>query len=234
MSKQGSEWLTSSEASALVGIHPITLRAWADAGIVRLFRTPGGHRRFRRADLLAFIETKNARPVLFQPVPGTEQALAQIREQIGNHPIRQSAWYSQLSDEQRSIHRELGQRLLGLLLQFVSRNDNADEFLGEAQELARQYGIEAARAHLGSGELARAFLFFRRAIISATYTSKGGRSQTDAEGVRLLERINAFMDELLTAALSEYDIELVREPAGSISVPPETAPARKNALSRKP
>jgi len=212
MSKRGSEWLTSSEASKLVGIHPITLRAWADAGIVRLFRTPGGHRRFRRADVLAFAETKNAKPSLRERINGTDQALAQIREQIGNHPIRQSAWYSQLSDEQRSVHRELGQRLLGLLLQFVSRSENAHEFLEEAQELARQYGVEAARAHLGAGELARAFLFFRRAIIHATYTSSGGRSQTDAEGVRLLERINAFMDELLIAALSEYDMGIVKEP----------------------
>lgn len=205
MSKQGSEWLTSSEASMLVGIHPITLRAWADAGIVRLFRTPGGHRRFRRSDLVTFIETKNAKLQSHRAITGKDQALAQIRQVMGDHPIRQSAWYSRLSDEQRSMHRELGQRLLGLLLQFVSRTENANEFLQEAQELARQYGVEAARANLGAGELARAFLFFRRAIISATYSSTGGRSQTDAEGVRLLGRINSFMDELLIAALSEYD-----------------------------
>jgi len=43
--------LRLSDAAAIIGVHPETLRRWADAGKVRSFRTPGGPRRFHRADV---------------------------------------------------------------------------------------------------------------------------------------------------------------------------------------
>ena len=43
--------LRLSDAAAIVGVHPETLRRWADAGKVRSFRTPGGQRRFYRDDV---------------------------------------------------------------------------------------------------------------------------------------------------------------------------------------
>lgn len=237
MSKQTTDWLTLSEASTLLGVHPITLRSWADSGLVRLFRTPGGHRRFRRTDLVAFMETQSTRTDARALIPAPDLTLERIRQEMGNQPIRQAQWYLKLSDEQRSLHRELGQRLLGLLLQFVSRRENAQEFLEQARELARQYGVELARAGLGSGDLARAFLFFRRAIIHATYNPNGTRSQGDSEGVRLLERINAFMDELLIAALTEYDNAQSQTGAGTSVVVQElhrAQPRPTQPLSKSP
>ena len=44
-------WLALGPASRLLGVDPDTLRRWADAGRVRSFATPGGHRRFSRSDL---------------------------------------------------------------------------------------------------------------------------------------------------------------------------------------
>lgn len=230
MAQPSDDWLTLSEASSLMGIHPITLRSWADAGLVPMFRTPGGHRRFRRSELDAFLDTRNAPPSPHHLISPPDQTLALIRQAISTHPIQQSEWYAKLSDEQRALHRMLGQRLLGLLLQYVSRTDNAHDFLEQARDLSRQYGIELARAHLGSGDLARAFLFFRRAIINATYHPAGAHAQGDADGIRLLERINEFMDELLIAALNDYDRTLeqqIQAPAPRISksrARPQTKP----------
>ena len=45
------DWLGLSEASRLLGVSPATLRRWSDAGRLRVFTTPGGHRRFSRATL---------------------------------------------------------------------------------------------------------------------------------------------------------------------------------------
>ncbi len=47
MSEQ-SEWISLGEAAALLGVHPTTLRNWADQGELPSQRTPGGHRRFQR------------------------------------------------------------------------------------------------------------------------------------------------------------------------------------------
>lgn len=51
----GQEYLTSTEAARLIGIHPNTLRGYADQNLIAHIRLPGGHRRFQRADVEAFI-----------------------------------------------------------------------------------------------------------------------------------------------------------------------------------
>ena len=43
--------LTISQAAARLGIHPDTLRAWADKGLVPMVRTPTGYRRFNPEEI---------------------------------------------------------------------------------------------------------------------------------------------------------------------------------------
>jgi excisionase family DNA binding protein len=50
-----SDWLTLGQAARFLGVAQSTIRKWSDDGKVAAFYTPGGHRRFRRADLEAFI-----------------------------------------------------------------------------------------------------------------------------------------------------------------------------------
>jgi excisionase family DNA binding protein len=55
LADDGREWLTLGQAAAFLGAAQSTVRKWADGGRVPAFYTPGGHRRFRRADLEAFL-----------------------------------------------------------------------------------------------------------------------------------------------------------------------------------
>lgn len=48
--------LTPSEAAAMFGVDPKTVRRWADAGRLPFVRTLGGHRRYRQADVRALQE----------------------------------------------------------------------------------------------------------------------------------------------------------------------------------
>ncbi len=50
------EWLTLGQAAKYLGVAQSTIRKWSDVGRVPAFYTPGGHRRFRRGDLDAFLE----------------------------------------------------------------------------------------------------------------------------------------------------------------------------------
>ncbi|HEY7268727.1 MAG TPA: helix-turn-helix domain-containing protein [Dehalococcoidia bacterium] len=47
-------WLTVSAAAKFVGVSEPTLRKWTDSGRIGAFRTPGGHRRYLRAELEQF------------------------------------------------------------------------------------------------------------------------------------------------------------------------------------
>jgi excisionase family DNA binding protein len=46
---------TSSQAARYLGVSLATIRRWTDAGHVGCYRTPGGQRRFSRAQLDDFI-----------------------------------------------------------------------------------------------------------------------------------------------------------------------------------
>jgi excisionase family DNA binding protein len=50
------DWLTLGQAAKYLGVAQSTIRKWSDQGRVPAFYTPGGHRRYRRADLDAFLE----------------------------------------------------------------------------------------------------------------------------------------------------------------------------------
>jgi excisionase family DNA binding protein len=58
----GQEWFTLGQAAAFLGAAQSTVRKWADAGRLHAFYTPGGHRRFRRADLEAFLDVPRNAP----------------------------------------------------------------------------------------------------------------------------------------------------------------------------
>jgi excisionase family DNA binding protein len=50
------DWLTLGQAAKYLGVAQSTIRKWSDQGRVPAFYTPGGHRRYRRADLDSFLE----------------------------------------------------------------------------------------------------------------------------------------------------------------------------------
>jgi excisionase family DNA binding protein len=50
------DWLTLGQAAKYLGVAQSTIRKWSDVGRVPAFYTPGGHRRYRRGDLDAFLE----------------------------------------------------------------------------------------------------------------------------------------------------------------------------------
>lgn len=52
--------LTSGQVAALFNVSAQTVANWADEGKIPHFRTPSGQRRFRRADVLKFLEEQGS------------------------------------------------------------------------------------------------------------------------------------------------------------------------------
>jgi excisionase family DNA binding protein len=55
ISTDSPEWLTPAETAALMRVNPKTVWRWAREGKITAGFTPGGHRRFRRAELEAML-----------------------------------------------------------------------------------------------------------------------------------------------------------------------------------
>lgn len=56
-----------SEAADFLGVSAASVRKWSDQGLVPVFRTPGGQRRYSPADLEAFLDSM--RQPVSRPVP---------------------------------------------------------------------------------------------------------------------------------------------------------------------
>ena len=54
-----NEWLTLSGAAKLLGVHPSTVRLWSDKGALPVHKTEGGHRRYKRGEILLWAEANS-------------------------------------------------------------------------------------------------------------------------------------------------------------------------------
>ena len=56
--KDLDDWLTAREVAEMFKVQIATVRNWDRAGRLTAVRTPGGHRRFSRADVDALLTTE--------------------------------------------------------------------------------------------------------------------------------------------------------------------------------
>jgi excisionase family DNA binding protein len=51
MTTPAGDWINLSEAAHILGVHPATVRNWSDKGRLPVYRTSGGHRRYKRSEV---------------------------------------------------------------------------------------------------------------------------------------------------------------------------------------
>src|SRR4029450_11912432 len=77
-----NDWLTLGQAAKFLGVAQSTIRKWSDLGRVPAFYTPGGHRRYKRADLDAFLERSGPGKPARGPMVLVVDDDAQVREVV--------------------------------------------------------------------------------------------------------------------------------------------------------
>lgn len=192
------DWLSLAEASALLGVAASTLRRWGDAGKVPMKRTLGGHRRFSRAGLQHLDAAQ---------IHGSAPAPASPLLQFDAHAMSRANWHTRFatrSDTDRM--RGLGQRLLGLLIQYINRHEEDARFLNEARTVGSSYGRETREAGLSMHDTVEAFLFFRRSFSRLALPVPGIAQPNDIDQAAALHmRIDRFMDAILLGAIDGYE-----------------------------
>jgi len=202
-SQNGAEWLNLGEAAELLGVHPSTLRAWADRGDLPAHRTPGKHRRFRRADVEAWAAARiESRPFAGQMI--VENALGRTRMQMAEGQLNHTAWYPRLSDARKREFREAGRRLLNQLLRFLGEEGEAA--LAEAKDIGREYERLGREAGLSLSETVSVFLYFRDFLYDSVidvYQASGQR--VAREWAQMHRRIAAFTNMVLLALVEAHE-----------------------------
>ena len=198
------EWLSLHEAAGMLGIHPATVRLWADRNELPSRRTSGGHRRFRRADVEARLRQETER----RPGPAAhllvQSVLGRVRFAFTDGTLTTLPWYTRFDDEAREGYRDLGRRLLELLLPALAGAISDEDLRARAAQLGTEYGSITRASHVSLADAVRAFLYFRSLVDESLLQLaevQGTREHQDLPWVESLHQIQILTNELLPALI---------------------------------
>ena len=197
-----------SEASRLLGVSPATLRRWSDAGRVRVFTTPGGHRRFSRPALERLLPADRSRRPSLEGAGLTPSRIARSYRRAGRGSILEMPWVVALDDRRRTMFREQGQILAASLLQHLdaATPEATAHHLKEASVTAAGYGRLAASHGLSLSQTVEGFLRFRAPFHHELAVAARRRGFDAKETTDLLETAERAMDQLLVATMTGHSV----------------------------
>ena len=191
-------WLSLNEASHLLGVAPATVRRWGDAGRVPTKRTLGGHRRFQRAAIERLLADLHSDEIA--PPPELTRSWS-----IDHQVLSQQDWHTRLAAGPSTDRmRSLGQRLLGILMQYINGSPPDERLLGEARSVGATYGRESRLIGISMHDTVEAFLFFRRAFAQLA-RPQSNKPLDVAAVVELRSRLDHLMDEVLLGTITGHE-----------------------------
>jgi excisionase family DNA binding protein len=204
------EWLSLREAADMLGMHPATVRLWADRNELPSRRTNGGHRRFRRSDLEARLRHDAER----KPLPAAQllvqSVLGRVRFAFTDGTLNTLPWYEHFNESAREAYRSLGRRVLELLLHSLADGTSREELRSEALKLGVEYGSITRESHVPVADAVRAFLYFRSLVdesVLQLVEVQGVRDHQDIPWAEGLYQVQALTNEILPALIEAALVE---------------------------
>ena len=205
MTKNDSnEWLSLKQASDILGVHPATVRNWADEGKLPFRRTPGKHRRFLREDLTRYAQSQGElQPLEVQVI--IQNALGRARMQVGEGNLEQMQWYSHMSDAARVEMRTYGRRVLESLRAYLG-SGAPDDMLAQAIALGKDYAAILSEDNLSLPHAMRGFFYFSDFVIDSILTwSELAQPRNSSEWATLLRQVNTFIHTMMLSIAEYYE-----------------------------
>ena len=205
---RGSEWVSLRRAADILGVHPATVRNWADSGKIRHRRTAGRHRRFHMDDLRGFVDGDSGGGMEAQELQLViHNALGQARMQASNDKLQSEAWYQAMSEETRQYMRDLGRRVLQAIRGYVAGGAHEDK-LGVAALLGEEYAARLREDGVKLSHAMRGFNFFGDFVVNAILVwSELGPPSNTAEWSKALRQVSAFMNACQLAIIEAYEAD---------------------------
>ncbi|MEL6148940.1 MAG: helix-turn-helix domain-containing protein [Chloroflexota bacterium] len=204
-----SEWVSLRHAAEILGVHPATVRNWADKGDLPSRRTPGGHRRFRRSDLQKLAATQQATDTQHGEVQLILQnALGQARMHLSRDNLEVQPWYAAMSGTTRGTLREQGRAVLEAMRTYMDSGDS-DANLATAVKLGKDYAARLHEDALTLPQAMRGFFYFSDFVLdSVLKLSEVSAMRDQNEWAKLLRQVNDFNNAMLLSIVEYYDAML--------------------------
>jgi len=197
------EWLTLSNAASLLGVHPSTVRLWSDKGALPVHKTQGGHRRYKRSELLLWAETNSkSGEEAIEPEGMMQEVIKNVRMQISEGRLQEESWYQLLDEEARTQYRTSARSLFqGLMNYMTTRGEEAEH---EAYAIGYEYASRARRYSMNYVDATKAFLFFRDALVESVMNVYMDANVPSKKTAELFVKMRTFTDDILISLLETY------------------------------
>ena len=197
------EWLSLSDAAKLLGVHPSTIRLWSDKGAIPVHKTQGGHRRYKRGEILLWAEsTSKSKKEAIEPEGMMNEVVKNVRMHISEGRLEEESWYQKLDEDARVQYRMSARSLFQGLMTYVATN--GEEAATEAYAIGYEYASRARRYNLSYVDAARAFLFFRDTLVESVIKVYSEANVPARRATDIYTKIHTFTDEILISLLDTY------------------------------
>lgn len=197
------DWLSLSNAAKLLGVHPSTVRLWSDKGTIPVHKTQGGHRRYKRSEIILWAESNSkSREDAIEPEGMMNEVVKNVRMQISEGRLQEESWYQKLDEDARVQYRMSARSLFQGLMTYMSTNGKEAET--EAYAIGYEYASRARRYSLSYVDAARAFLFFRDTLVESVIKVYGEAKVPAKRATEMYTKIHTFTDEILISLLETY------------------------------
>ncbi len=198
------EWLTLGQVAKMLGVHPSTVRVWSDKGLLPVYRTQGGHRRYRRSEVELWTQAMrdtNTRHL----DEAIRVALKRVRLRLAEGHLERETWYTKLDERDRQDFRRCARKIMQGLMSHLAAHEEDGSSL--AHSLGIEHAVISRRAGMNLVEATQAFLFFRNEVLYAlTEAYAQANVLSGAAWSALLRKFHRFTDQILLALLEMYQM----------------------------
>lgn len=203
MAQLTEEWLSLQKASARIGVSPATLRSWADGGRVKTFRTPGGHRRFLAQDVNSLAAAPTRADSRWRLLENSALGKAHLAVEPNEMHL---GWYEALTPNARNAHRDIGRKLVRLLIDVLSGRIEEED--AHARALGKEYARLERRLGISLTDAVEGFVFFRSTFLESVMEfGRGIDGLKASEILEWLYRLNAVIDQVLVGMIENYALD---------------------------
>jgi len=195
--------LSISEASQKLGVSEATLRQWTDEGKIKAFITPGGHRRYSRAELKKFISAHHKTLGVKDLVVELEDTV-QIHREIGRTSLNTTSWYSALDIESQERLAHLGRGLLDVTIRYIAEPSRREEIIKLVRNIGHDHGEMLAKLGLPLTNAVEAFISHRDPMMNAITHLMSKREAFSGRVVQAIPLVTRVMDEALVALVAAH------------------------------
>lgn len=198
------KWLNLSAAAEVLGVHPSTVRNWADQGKLPVRRTQGGHRRFLENELELWNKSQSADGP-DEAALVVQNALGYTRLQIDEGLLEAEDWYGKLDESARQAYSRRGRDLMRGLINYMGLEE--PDATAEAHNQGYHHASLSRRYDLSVYEAMQAFLFFRSVLLESMLNvfETAAVSSPFVWG-NMLRKTSAYTDQIMLTLLETYEV----------------------------